>query len=258
MRTRAAQFSILATVLAVAAGLPSTSCGGRVLATEDAGSSRAPQGMSGGASSPGAPSGSGGYGYDGSAGGGMPPYYDGGSALLYDRLGRHAGITMLVKDAFENASGGILTDPQLASYFYIRTGGYAVPGGDSAGGAPSLDVVEACFTDLLSNAAGGPEQYPTDEQGFTCRDMRSAHAGLGITAYAFQRFVSLLASRFVMDGVSSDDLMTLGAAILGTQTDIIDASRVHRQMEAGVDATADYGAYCGAIDGGANGCSPYE
>jgi hypothetical protein len=175
-----------------------------------------------------------------------------GFSTLYDRLGGHAGITSLDKHVFEDIDG-ILADPQLLSYFYIETPGFADP---SAG--PTALTIEACFTDLLANASGGPENYPTMENGFTCRDMKTAHANLHVTTFAFQKFVSIWAAKYASLGVASDDLQTLGGAMLGTQADIVDNQRTTAQKNAGIDAGYVYGAPCPDIDGGATtaaGCT---
>jgi hypothetical protein len=179
---------------------------------------------------------------------------DGGQpSTLYTRLGQHAGIAALVHDSFEGANGET-DDPQILSYFYIRT----APLGTGAGGAPSIAVVEDCFTNFLAKAAGGPEPYPfTSHAGganFVCRDMATAHAGLGITTAAFQKFVTILASKFVAAGVSSADLQSVGSALLGTAADIVDTARTNGQRDAGNDAAwqaANYGALCDSISGGA-------
>jgi hypothetical protein len=192
---------------------------------------------------------------------GTNPGTDGGGdsgpmTTLYDRLGGHDGIASAVKHVVEDKPDGELADPQLASYFFIEVPGFANPAG---AGVPDPATIEACFTDLVANAAGGPEKYPTTEDGgFMCRDMKTAHANLHITSAAFQKFVSIAAAKLGMLGVSSDDLMTLGGALLGTQGDIVDAKRSAGQVEAGVDAGFNYGAVCSDIDGGdasAPGCT---
>jgi len=174
---------------------------------------------------------------------------------LYARLGGRAGIAAAVKETVEGANGE-LADPQLALYFAIRTG--------HTGGAPSAAVIEDCFTNFVGKAAGGPAAevpYPfTSTAGganFLCRDMATTHAGLGVTNAAFQKFVSIAATKLGMLGVSQADLMTLGGALLGTATDIVDQARTKAQLEAGAmdaaTAAQNYGARCQDIwDGGAD------
>ncbi len=183
------------------------------------------------------------------------------TTTLYDRLGKRDGIAKAVKDVVEGPMGEA-ADPQILSYFGIRTG--------HQGGDPTLGVVEDCFTQFVAKAAGGPEAYPftstaMGSNGFVCRDMANSHTGLGITSAAFQKFVSIAAAKLSAAGVSMADLQTLGGALLGTASDIVDRGRVGSQAEAGVDANFNYGARCSDIwDGGgadalaptAAGCQP--
>jgi hypothetical protein len=181
-----------------------------------------------------------------------PPDYDGGGFpnTLYERLGERPGIAAMVKETVEG-SGGLTSDPQILSYFAIRTGG--------PGGAPSLAVVEDCFTQFIAKASGGPEPYPyTSVFGggtFVCRDMGQAHAGLGVTSSAFQHFVTIMAGKISALGVSQADLQSLGGALLGTAADIVDQKRVFLQTEAGVDASFNYGARCTDVPQGTQGCT---
>lgn len=179
---------------------------------------------------------------------------------LYERLGKRDGIAAAVKHIVEDADG-VGADPQILSYFAIRTG--------HTGGDPSLAVVEDCFTQFTAKAVGGPETYPyTSTVGganFQCRAMGPAHTGLGVTSAAFQKFVTIAGAKLTMLGVSSADLQTIGGALLGTAADIVDKGRVAAQAEAGVDANFAYGARCQDIwDAGgdaqnsaaAPGCQP--
>jgi len=185
------------------------------------------------------------------------PEDTGAPTTLYDRLGGHAGIAAAVKHIVEDADG-VGADPQILSYFAVRTGGVApTPFG---AGDPSLAVVEDCFTQFTAKAVGGPEAYPfTSTAGganFVCRDMPTAHQGLGITSAAFQKFVTIAGAKLTMLGVSSADLMTIGGALLGTAADIVDQSRTKEQLEAGgfdgATANTNYAVQCSAVnpDGG--------
>ena len=190
----------------------------------------------------------------------------GTTTTLYERLGKRDGIAKAVKDVVEGTMGEA-ADPQILSYFAIRTGH---TGATPTAGNPNLGVVEDCFTQFVAKAAGGPEAYPyvstaAGANGFTCRDMATTHTGLGITSAAFQKFVSIAAAKLAAAGVSQADLQTLGGALLGTASDIVDKARVAQQAEAGVDANFNYGARCSDIwDGGgadalaptAAGCQP--
>jgi hypothetical protein len=179
--------------------------------------------------------------------------FDAGS--VYDHLGGRAGIAAAVKETVEGANGE-LADPQIASYFAIRTGH------TGSGGAPTAAIVEDCFTQLVSEAAGGPEVYagyksPNDAGDFACRSMIEAHTGLHISATAFSKFISITAAKLTAAGVASDDLMALGKALLGTQGDIVDGTRDPQQADAGIDGSTNYGARCSDIwDGGGDAAAP--
>jgi len=178
------------------------------------------------------------------------------AGTVYERLGGRAGIRAFVKDVVEGPMGE-LSDPKLASYFFIRTPGFS----GSPAAAPDPNTIEECFTDLVANAAGGPEQYPTTEDGgFTCRSMSASHAGLHISNGAFGAFIAIAIAKFTAAGVSSADQMTLGTPLLATQTDIVDPARDPAIIDAGGgDANAaktNYGARCSDIDGGDAAVSP--
>ncbi len=184
---------------------------------------------------------------------------DSGVTTLYERLGKRDGIAKAVKDVVEGTMGEA-ADPQILSYFAIRTGH---TGATPTAGNPNLGVVEDCFTQFVAKAAGGPELYPytstaAGANGFVCRDMATTHTGLGISSAAFQKFVSIAAAKLAAAGVSQADLQTLGGALLGTASDIVDKARVAQQAEAGTDANFNYGARCTDIwdGGGADALAP--
>lgn len=190
---------------------------------------------------------------------GTPDDDAGKTTTLYERLGKRDGIAKAVKDVVEGTMGEA-ADPQILSYFAIRTGH---TGASPTAGDPNLGVVEDCFTQFVAQAAGGPETYPyvstaAGANGFMCRDMAAAHVGLGITSAAFQKFVSIAAAKLAAAGVSQADLQKLGGALLGTAADIVDKTRVGAQADAGVDANFHYGARCSDIwdGGGADALAP--
>lgn len=152
------------------------------------------------------------------AGASTTPPADAGedAGTLYQRLGGHTGI----RSAINQIVGTELGDPEIASYFFNQTAS-PVPAGH-----PTVDQLEECFTDLLGNAAGGPETYPTsvtdDAGSFICRDMATIHAPLHISGGTFSKFVMLAAGELQALGVSSSDIATIGAVLEGTQSSIVD------------------------------------
>lgn len=125
---------------------------------------------------------------------------------LYQRLGGNAGIRAAV-DAIVAEE---LKDAQIAAFF----GNLGMPG------HPTADQLKACLTDQLGNAAGGPEVYPTTKSGFTCRDMKTAHAGLNISGAVFDKFVTIAAGVLKSAGVADEDITVIGGVLNGTKADI--------------------------------------
>ena len=144
---------------------------------------------------------------------------DGGSSdTLYTRLGGHDGI----RKAINAIVAAELADTEIASFF----GNVGMPG------HPTADQIEACFTDLLGNAAGGTEAYPATESGFTCRSMKDSHASLHIPQATFDKFVTIAAGELKTLGVADADITTIGGVLNGTQSAIVDPNAV---ADAGTD-----------------------
>jgi hemoglobin len=95
---------------------------------------------------------------------------------IYDRLGGHDAVELAVERLFDR----LVADPDLAPYF------------------AALDVKRhrRHVRPFIAAAVGGPDIY----RG---RDMRAAHAGLGITDAHFDRVVEHLVS--VLTGLGVDD-----------------------------------------------------
>jgi truncated hemoglobin YjbI len=129
------------------------------------------------------------------------------SSTLYARLGGHSGI----RSAVEAVVAAELKDQQIAAFF-AEVG---------QPGHPTADQIEECLTDQLGNAAGGPEMYPTTANGWACRDMATAHAGLGITTTVFDDFVSIAAGVLKNAGVPDADIQTIGSVLNGTESSIV-------------------------------------
>ncbi len=136
-----------------------------------------------------------------------------GTADLYHRLGCEPGITTAVS-AIATAE---LANADIASYFaYIGMK-------DATGYThPTAGQIESCLVSFLSHAVGGPDPYPTTTaDGFACRPMSAAHADLYISGGSFDTFVMIAASTLTTAGVSSADLMTIGAALEGLKPTIV-------------------------------------
>lgn len=172
-----------------------------------AGGSMGGKGGSAGSSGKGGSSGSAGASVEAGAGG------EGGTVAeptLYERLGEHPGIRAKI-DAIVAEE---VKDPIIGSYFSQQA---------SSAHKPTVTDIKECFTNLLGNAAGGPELYPfKTTSGFTCRAMTAAHATLGIGAGTFDKFVGIAATVLTDLEVAPADVATVGAVLNGTKTAIVD------------------------------------
>jgi hypothetical protein len=145
---------------------------------------------------------------------------DGATTTLYMRLGGHAGI----RGALDKVVQAELGDPAIASFFFNQIQS-PVPAGH-----PTVDQLTECLTDQLSNAAGGPEAFPTtvtdDAGSFTCRDMATIHQPLHISGGTFDKFVMIAASELQTLGVPTADIQTIGAVLASTKSAVTDPGLV--------------------------------
>lgn len=158
-------------------------------------------------------------GCDDSSGGGMQTGAGGGGGggaqTLYQKYG--AAIPKVVDDAV----AGVLADCEIAPYFAV----IGQPGHVSEG------RLKSCLRLQFTALFGGPATYPgTNDQGDTCADMTSIHAGLGIPAAAFDKFVMDFGGVLAADGVAAADIATIAAAVTGMKSQIVSPTPV--QMSA--------------------------
>jgi hemoglobin len=154
---------------------------------------------------------------------------DAGSTTLYDRLGKAAGIAAAV-DAIVAAE---LQDPEIAGYF--------VEAGAREGALTAVQIKE-CLVAQLGSVSGGPETYPTTVSGgHTCRDMKTAHEGMGIDSAAFDKFVTIAAGVLTGAGVSAADVATIGGVLNSTKTDIVGEKSLYQRLgrAPGISAAVD-------------------
>ena len=132
----------------------------------------------------------------------------GGKMTLYDKYGGAPTIKKIVGQAIT----GVTTDPKISSFF-------AVVG---TKGHDSLDDLSGCLEAFFTNALGGPSDYPTKlADGFECRDMKAAHADLGISSDAFDEFIMDLGGVLKKDGVSQDDITTIAGELNGLKSQVV-------------------------------------
>jgi len=202
------KLSFWSLALLTGVGCATVACG----SDDDSGSAAA---GAGGKSSAGAggkgSAGKAGVGEGGASGAGEEAGAGGLSGSLYDRLGGHVGI----KAAIGAIVTAELADSDIASYF--------APSLKDPNHMPQPGDIEECFTDLLGQAAGGPETYPTTlDDGYVCRSMPAAHAALHIGGDTFDNFVTIAGGVLKAAKVADSDIATIALVLNGTKTSIID------------------------------------
>lgn len=118
---------------------------------------------------------------------------------LFDQLGGLLGISLVIQD-FVNI---VANDNRINSFF---------AGTVANGRVPHL---EEKLIEQVANATGGPVQY-------TGLDMKTAHAGMGITTSAFNALVEDLAQALKDQGVSDDAAMMLLGALAPLKDQIVE------------------------------------
>jgi hemoglobin len=117
---------------------------------------------------------------------------------LYKRLGGYDALAAVTDDFI----GRLVTDTQLAKYF-------------SGHATDSKQQIRQHLVDFLCMASGGPCAYKG-------RDMKTSHAGLGITKAEWDRGVMHLVAtldKFKVPQKEKDEVL---AAVSGTMKDIVE------------------------------------
>ena len=114
---------------------------------------------------------------------------------LYDRLGGKEAITAVVDDFVAR----VAADTRINGFFANT----------------DIPRLKQCLVDQICEASGGPCKY-------TCRDMKSAHAGMGVSTADFNALVEDLVAtldQFKVGQKEKDELL----AVLGPmQKDIVE------------------------------------
>jgi hemoglobin len=117
---------------------------------------------------------------------------------LYQRLGGYNAIAAVVDDALPN----IIADPELAIFFKgVSTN--------------SKERIRQQVVELVCLATNGPCVY-------TGRDMKTSHAGLGITANQFNAFAGHLVASLDKFKVRKKEKDELVAIVSSLQSDIVE------------------------------------
>ncbi len=121
---------------------------------------------------------------------------------LYGRLGGHSGIHYIVLDFVNRVS----RDEAINGYFLNSS----VDG----------ERLVLCLVAQIGNAVGGPESYPDPALG--CRDMATAHAGMGISSNDFADLVGHLVDALTTANESTADIEAVTAVLAPLAADIVE------------------------------------
>jgi hemoglobin len=120
------------------------------------------------------------------------------TATLYKRLGGYDALAAVTDDFL----GRLATDSQFSRFFVGHS-------------ADSIKRIRQLIVDELCAATGGPCVY-------TGRDMKTAHAGLGITDKDWEASVNLLIATLDKFSVPAKEKDEVVGAIGGLKKDIVD------------------------------------
>ena len=126
----------------------------------------------------------------------MSDHTTGGAVSDYEVIGGGPAVSAVVNDFYER----VLRDPKLVQYF---------EGVD----LPRLKRHQVL---LVTQVLGGPNKYDG-------RPLAEAHSGLGIDRNEFAAVVGHLASAMKDAGVPDDIIGRAGAAVVATESDIVES-----------------------------------
>ena len=115
-------------------------------------------------------------------------------APLYEKLGGHDGIAAIVDAVLTR----VVADPRIASYF----------------AAADMPRLRGHLIDQIGQASGGPERY----RG---RDMKTAHAGMGIDAAAFDALLEDFTLTLEARGIGAPQRRALLEVLTSMRPDIV-------------------------------------
>lgn len=122
---------------------------------------------------------------------------EGTSDTLYKRLGEEAGIRTVTKDFL----GRVLGDAKINGFF-LHT-------------ALQAQRLEDCLVKQIGQAVGGPQKYD-------CKDMKTAHTGMGISKQDFTDLVGHLVEALKKAGVKQADIDTIAGVLGPMDKDIVE------------------------------------
>jgi hemoglobin len=124
-----------------------------------------------------------------------PAQATGGERSLYERLGGEAAIKAVVDEFVANVGA----DPRINKFFANA----------------NLDHLKAQLVNQIGQATGGPQKY-------TGRDMKTAHAGMGIDGPAFDALVDDLMKALTKFNVADRDKAEMLGILSPMRGDIVE------------------------------------
>ena len=113
------------------------------------------------------------------------------STTLYERLGEEAGITQVITDFLTR----VVSDPKINGYFLNSSVNQA--------------HLKGCLVTQVADLAGGPQDYATSG----CKDMLTAHQGMGISTNDYNDLAGHLVGALTTAGVAQADIATLASVV---------------------------------------------
>jgi hemoglobin len=120
---------------------------------------------------------------------------------LWDRLGGESNVKRVVDDFVAAAAAD-----QKVNFF--RSGKYQPD-------AAAVALLKRRLIEFISSASGGPLKY-------TGKDMKTVHAGMGITDDEFDAIAGDLIDALKKNGAQPDDIRLVVTAVAGTRNDIVE------------------------------------
>jgi hemoglobin len=129
---------------------------------------------------------------------------------LWERLGGEENVKRVVDDFVKAAA----PDPKVN---FFRNGKYQPD-------AAAVLLLKRRLVEFVSAATGGPLQY-------TGKDMKTAHAGMGITDDEFNAIAGHLKNALDKNGAAPEDVKLVMGAVGGTRKDIVEKKEASKPAE---------------------------
>ncbi len=134
--------------------------------------------------------------------GSKPPPVAGAGKTVWEKLGGEANVKQIVDDFVESAASDFKVD-------FDR-------GGNSPLTAEKTKRLKQLLVEMISANTGGPYRK------YTGKDMKTVHAGMGITEEQFNALSADLKKALEKNGAKADDVKAVLAVVENTRKDIVE------------------------------------